>query len=130
MANTTHHRIPLLAVAVCAAGLALAGCGSHVDEHAWRHDVEEALGHKVHDWQTYNRLALKQCEAKGDNFDYSVATFLDNGIPANIMRINVRDACPDRQDDLTEVLNTLAHPCAGMDAHERKQIQQAADITC
>ena len=113
VSRTSSRRGPLILLGAVAAAIAVLGVlaltgviggGHDVDEAAWRDSVEQQIGHPVEDWPTYRDVWLRECDEDTDAFQVFVATGLDAGTDADMIRSNVRYACPNRLQDVEDVL--------------------------
>src|SRR5688572_14345888 len=92
----------LVALVAC---VALGGCGNDVDEVEWQQDVEQELGQPVSDWPAYRDVWVDTCEEDDGVFDLFVAGIMDEGTSVDVIRTNVRHACPDRLEQVEETLD-------------------------
>lgn len=86
-----------------AALLTTAGCSAHeVDEAAWKADLAE-VGVTPGHWRDFADIWHEQC-ADEEGLPYFVAVGLDEGNDPAIYRVSIEHACPDRLDDVEQLL--------------------------
>lgn len=105
----TFVALGVLAVAVVAVAVVLV-LGSRgdterhvVDERAWR-AAREAQGTTFVDWSAYRAVWADECRDEHGSFGVFVGSLLDDAVPAEQIRTDVRYACPDRLNELEQLL--------------------------
>lgn len=100
----------------------VAGCGDghEVDEQAWKADLE-AQGRTVEHWAKFRELWVNDlCKKSNEELTSFVAVSLDHGDSPELLRTNVRYACPDRTENLRAAFSDL------QDAHT--DVKQACSL--
>ena len=98
-----------------AALIGVTGCSSPhtIDRAAWERDLAEN-GDTVNDWRGFEDLWVNDICTK-DDLGFFVAIGLDEGQSPDYIRMNFRNACPDRLGDVEETLDSLREGQAATD---------------
>lgn len=95
------------------------------DEAAHRAEIERATG-PVNDWPAYLQVVREICDDDEQGFALTAAVFADKG-DLDAFRINVRHACPDRSDEVEEMLRmTSVDPCVNPTTDSQRRIAEAS----
>lgn len=89
----------LLGLATVVVALMLSSCNS-VDEDTWRAEVEAETGSEIADWDAYSEVWTEACDKDEDELALFIAVGLDQGESLDLMRTNIKNACPDRLEEV------------------------------
>lgn len=99
-------RIAAAVASLCVAA-ALSGCGGHeVDQEAWERELAD-VGQTPSDMAKLEEITRDLCDKSVDELKTFVAVHKDAGSSMEALRVDFRNVCPDKLDDLREAENAV-----------------------